>query len=81
MQNHVHTFDTDTWENDETHHWHTPNCEYNSESCAGDKSLRSDYEEHVDSDSDLSCDVCLASLENISDDDAIIIPPSIIGQH
>ena len=36
---HTHTFDTENWENDATHHWHKATCEHSDE--------KGDYSEHV----------------------------------
>ena len=76
---HEHTFNTDTWVTDETHHWHSSTCEH--------PDVKGDYEEHTDINWDFKCDICQAPYEDLDpdmpddydDENVIIMPPHYIG--
>lgn len=64
---HTHTFDTDNWEKDETHHWHKATCKHSDE--------KGDYAEHTFDDGVVSgddktftCSECgYKKIESVSD--------------
>ncbi|MBQ9115999.1 MAG: hypothetical protein IJY04_03160 [Clostridia bacterium] len=48
---HTHTYNDGKWTSDDTHHWHAPTCGHNV--------VGKDKDEHVDTDGNNECDVCL----------------------
>ena len=74
---HEHEYNTDTWESDSTHHWHSTTC--------GHENAKGDYAKHTDIDGNFKCDTCQVPYEELDpevpdyDGTVIITPPHYIG--
>jgi hypothetical protein len=71
-----HTYNTDKWITNDTHHWHESTCGHDA---------KGDYTEHSDIDGNFKCDGCGAFYEDLNPDEpeyegpAIETPPHYIG--